>query len=96
LKGAAFSLNEMLAYLVSSPPPGRTAYSTANPLQVNNRSSLTLQQALHSVLALTLLHYGSVRPPRLPVSTHSSDKLAGFLLRNIQPDKQKGEIPFWL
>lgn len=95
-KGTAFLVDRNLAYLVSSPPPGRTPYSTANPLQVNNHSRLTQQQALHSVLALTLLHYGSVRPPRLPVSTHSSDKIAGFLLRNIQPDKQRGDVPFWL
>jgi argonaute-like protein implicated in RNA metabolism and viral defense len=97
-KGTAFGVNETLAYLVSSlPPSGKNGpFSTANPLQVNNRSRLTLQQALHSVLALTLLHYGSVRPPRLPVSTHASDKIASFLLRNIQPDKQKGDKPFWL
>jgi len=97
-KGSAFALTEKLAYLVSSPPPsGRNgASSTAQPLQINNLSNLTLYQALHSVLALTLLHYGSVRQPRLPVSTHASDKIAGFLRRNIRPDRMTGDVPFWL
>jgi hypothetical protein len=97
-KGMAFHVGEGLSYLVSSPPPaGKSGpFSTAQPLQVRNCSQLTQEQALRSVLALTLLHYGSVRPPRLPVSTHASDKIAGFLLRNIRPDKQKGDVPFWL
>ncbi len=97
-KGMAFHLSNELSYLVSSPPPaGKSGpFSTAHPLQVNNFSGLTRDQAIRSVLALTLLHYGSVRPPRLPVSTHASDKIAGFLLRNIRPDRQTGDIPFWL
>jgi Piwi domain len=97
-KGSVFRVNDSLSYLVSSPPPtGKNRpFSTSQPLQINNHSSLTQEQALRSVLALTLLHYGSVRPPRLPVSTHASDKIAGFLLRNISPDKQKGDVPFWL
>lgn len=97
-KGTAFLLSDSSAYLVSSPPPsGRNgAFSTARPLEINSFSSLTIQEALHSVLALTLLHYGSVRSPRLPVSTHASDKIADFLTRDIRPEVTRGDVPFWL
>jgi Piwi domain len=96
-KGTIFILNENSAYLVSSPPPkGKTGYfSTSRPLQINNYSRLTLNEAIHSVLALTLLHYGSVRSTRLPVSTHASDKIAGFL-KNIGLTFVHGDVPFWL
>ena len=92
-----FLLNDNSAYMVSSPPPeGKYGYtSTAVPLQINNYSSLTMRDAIHSVLALTLLHYGSVRSTRLPVSTHASDKIAGFL-RNIGLTSISGDVPFWL
>jgi argonaute-like protein implicated in RNA metabolism and viral defense len=93
-KGSAFVIDERTAYLVSSPPPFDNA--TAMPLTIKNFSGLTLQQALHSVLALTLLHYGSVRPPKLPVSTHFSDEIAGLLTRGIYPLQERGKKPYWL
>jgi argonaute-like protein implicated in RNA metabolism and viral defense len=97
-KGTAFALDSRSAYLVSSlPPEGKDgAFSTAIPLRIYNHSDLSLQQAIHSILALTLLHYGSVRSIRLPVSTHASDKIAEFLRKNIHPDQERGNIPFWL
>jgi len=48
------------------------------------------------VLALTYLHYGSLRPPRLPVTIHYSDKIAYLALRGIKPKNLEGDIPFWL
>jgi len=93
-KGSAFVIDERTAYLVSSPPPFDNA--TAMPLTIKNFSDLSIQQALHSVLALTLLHYGSVRPPKLPVSTHFSDEIAGLLTRGIYPLQEKGKKPYWL
>jgi len=53
-------------------------------------------QAIHSVLALTLLHYGSLRPPRLPVTTHYTDRIAYLALMGIKPRDLEGNIPFWL
>lgn len=97
-KGTAFSAGDNSVFVVSSPPPAgqKGAFSTSVPLQVTNFSNLSLEDAVHSVLALTLLHYGSVRSTRLPVSTHASDKIAGFLSRNIRPDVTRGDVPFWL
>jgi hypothetical protein len=97
-KQTIFYLDEQTAFIVTSPPPAfkNVAKTTAHPLKIRNLSELTLNQALLSVISLTLLHYGSVRPPRLPVSTHASDKIAGFYLRDIRPNQAKGDKPFWL
>jgi len=97
-KQTVFYLDEQTAFIVTSPPPAfkGVAKTTAQPLKIRNLSRLTLEQALLSVSNLTLLHYGSVRPPRLPVSTHASDKIAGFYLRDIRPQQTKGNKPFWL
>lgn len=98
LRQTIFHVDEQTAFIVTSPPPapGNVAKTTAQPLKIRNLSSLTMNQALLSVFSLTMLHYGSVRPPRLPVSTHASDKIAGFLLRGIRPGQSTGNRPFWL
>jgi argonaute-like protein implicated in RNA metabolism and viral defense len=64
-KGSALELSDTEAFLVSTPPPFENA--TPAPLHLRTRAPFTIEQAIHSVLSLTLLHHGSVRPPRLPV-----------------------------
>lgn len=93
-KGSAFLLTRTEAILVSSLPP--FANSTPQPLRIRTESSLTIEQALQSVLAMSTLHYGSLRPPRLPVTIHYSDKIAGMALKGIKPKNLEGNIPFWL
>lgn len=93
-KGSAFKLNEYEAFLISSLPPfpGVTPY----PLRVRSEAPFPIEQAIHSVLALTLLHYGSLRTPRLPVTIHYSDEIAYLALKGIKPKALEGNIPFWL
>ncbi len=93
-KGSAFKLSPTEAFLVSSPPPFPNA--TAQPLHVRTELPFTIEQAIHSILSLTLLHYGSLRAPRLPVTIHYSDKIAYLALRGIKPKTLEGNIPFWL
>lgn len=94
-KGSYFRINDRVAYVVSSPPP--FSGSTARPLHIRVRSDdLTIEDAIHSVLSFTLMHHGSVRPPRLPVSLHYSDNVAGRLQNGIRPPNQKGTLPYWL
>jgi hypothetical protein len=93
-KGSAFKLSPTEAFLVSSPPPFPDA--TAQPLHVKTNFPFTIEQAIHSVLSLTLLHYGSLRAPRLPVTIHYSDKIAYLALRGIKPKALEGNVPFWL
>lgn len=94
-KGSHFRIDDRVAYVVSSPPP--FSGSTARPLHIRVRSDdLTIEQAIHSVLSFTLMHHGSVRPPRLPVSLHYSDDVASRLQSGIRPSERKGTLPYWL
>jgi argonaute-like protein implicated in RNA metabolism and viral defense len=93
-KGTIFKISETEAFLVSSLPPFQN--STPQPLHLRSDTSLGIDKAIKSVLALTLLHYGSLRPPRLPVSIHYSDKIGYLALRGIRPNNSQGQIPFWL
>lgn len=94
-KGYIFKLGETEALLVSSEfPAGFKA--TPQPMRVRTHHPFSLENALHSVLSLTLLHYGSLRPPRLPVTTHYADKISSMAVKGLRPETLDGEIPFWL
>ena len=93
-KGSAFRLSDTEAFLVSSLPPFSNA--TPQPLHVRTESPLTIEQAIHSILSLTLLHYGSLRLPRLPVTIHYSNRIAYMALQGIKPKDLEGNVPFWL
>lgn len=93
-KGSAFKLSDSEAFLVSSLPPFKDA--TPQPLRIRTEAPFPIEQALNSVLSLTVLHYGSVRSPRLPVTIHYSDRIAYLALKGIKPKSLEGIIPFWL
>ncbi len=93
-KGSAFLISDTEALLVSSLPPFENA--TPIPLRVVVDRPFTIEQALSSVLAMTDLHYGSLRAPRLPVTIHYSDKIAYMALRGIKPRSLVGTVPYWL
>jgi hypothetical protein len=92
--GSVFLLNENEAFVVSSIP---SADSTPRPLQIRcPLGNLPIEQAVYSVLCWTLLHYGTLGTPKLPVSIQNSDNLAGWLGRGMLPDNSNGDVPFWL
>lgn len=93
-KGDVFKLSDTQAFLVSSLPPFKN--STPRPLQIRTEAPLTIEQAVHSVLSLTLLHYGSTRGTRSPVSIHFSDKIGYLALKGIKPKDLEGTVPYWL
>ncbi|MHC4619373.1 MAG: Piwi domain-containing protein [Planctomycetota bacterium] len=93
-KGTTFKISEREALLVSSLPPFSNA--TPQPLHILCDESIGIESALNSVLSLTLLHYGSLRQPKLPVTVHYSDKIGYLALRGIKPKTLEGNIPFWL
>ena len=92
--GNAFRLSATEAFLVSSLPPNR--HATPQPLRIRTEPLLTIEQGIHSVLSLTLLHYGSVRAPKLPVDIHYSDRIAYLALRGVKPKNLEGTVPYWL
>ena len=94
-KGSIFKRNETEALLVSSEFP--TSFkATPQPIQVRTHSPFPLEHALHSVLSLTLLHHGSIRFPRLPVTIHYADKICSMAAKGLKPYTRDGAIPFWL
>lgn len=91
-KGTAFKLNDKEAILVTSSPQK----GTPRPLKIRTDGKLDIEKAIHSVLSMTILHYGSLIQPRLPVTTYYADKIGKFILRGIEPKEPEGNIPFWL
>jgi len=57
---------------------------------------LTIEEAVHSVLSMTLLHHGSMLAPRLPITLHYSDKIGYLALHGIKPSRLDGNLPFWM
>ncbi len=93
-KGSILKLSDTEALLISSDFPANLG--TPRPLKIRTYSPFPLKQALHSVLSLTLLHYGSERPPRLPATTYYADKISTMATRGLRPNITDGNIPFWL
>lgn len=92
-RGTLFKINEREGFVVTT-----TAHkgSTPRPLTIRTDGSISVEQAAHSVLAMTMLHYGSLRPPRLPVTIHYSDRIGYLALQGIKPKSLEGTVPFWL
>jgi hypothetical protein len=90
--GTIFNLSSNQAFMITS----ETKTATSQPLQIRTLSSLTIGKALLSVLNLTLMHYGSVRRPRLPVSLHYSDKIGYLALRGLKPANSQSDSMYWL
>ena len=93
-KGSIMKLSDTEALLVTSSLPSNMG--TPRPLKIRTHEPFPLKQALHSVLSLTLLHYGSERPPRLPVTTYYADKISTMASRGLRPKSSDGNTPFWL
>ncbi len=91
-KGSAFKLDNTQALLISS----SSKLGTPRPLLIRTDEKLDIKKAIHSVLSMTLLHWGSLISPRLPVTIYYSDKIANMALNGIKPGKSEGNIPFWL
>ncbi len=92
--GSTFLLGNTEAFTVTSAP---AADRTALPLRIRiERGALTIEQAVYSVLAWTLLHYGAQEQLALPVTIQHASDLAEWLRRGMLPQNQQGDIPFWL
>ncbi|NWF67867.1 MAG: hypothetical protein HXY40_02160 [Chloroflexi bacterium] len=90
--GSVFYLGESEALLVSSVTPQSL---TAQPLRVR-AEGLTIQQAVESLQAFTLLHYGVTTWPKLPVTLYRSEALAGVMARGARPGGAYSVVPWWL
>jgi hypothetical protein len=92
--GSTFFVNASEAFVVSSVP---SADSTAQPLHVRvSPDHLSIEAAVYSVLAWTLLYYGAWGMPRLPVTIHAAEDMAEWLAKGYLPAQREGDVPFWL
>jgi hypothetical protein len=93
-KGIWVKINENEAYLLT------TSQTQGTPVPIIVRlpeiyEDFSIEDAVISITSMTLLHWGSIKPPRLPVTTHYADKIGQFLLEGIISNLE-GNIPFWL
>ena len=90
--GTAFLLSDTEAFLIAS----ESSTATPQPLQIRTREPFTIGKALHSVLMLTLMHYGSLRRPRSPITIHYSDHIGYLALRGVKPVGGFSTDMYWL
>ena len=92
-KGTVFRLNESEAFLITSAAPDD---ATPQPLHVRTLSGLSIDDALNSVVMFTLLHYGALKTPKLPVTVHNADYIRATVLRGMMTEAAERDVPFWL
>jgi argonaute-like protein implicated in RNA metabolism and viral defense len=81
-KGTWVKIKENEAYLLTT----RRTQGTPVPIIVRLPEiyeDFSIEDAVISITSMTLLHWGSIKPPRLPVTTHYADKIGQFLLEGI-------------
>ena len=87
--GSVFRLSETESFVQSSD-------TTIQPLHIRSEPPLSIEAATHSVLMFTLLHYGALKAPKLPITVHNADALENGILRGLLPVELASAIPFWL
>jgi argonaute-like protein implicated in RNA metabolism and viral defense len=90
--GTTFLLSDTEAFIVTS----TSSTATPQPLHIRTEEPFTIGKALHSVLMLTLMHHGSLKRPRLPISIHYSDKIGYLALRGVKPRGGQSTDMYWL
>ncbi len=72
-----------------------TKKGTVQPLRVKFYN-IDRERGMKSIYNLISMDYGSLRRPKIPITTHYSDKISYYALRGILPGNTEGNIPFWL
>ena len=67
----------------------------AQPLHLR-AEGLTTTEAIESIQAFTLMHYGSIVPPLLPVTLYRDEEIAATIAKGTLPGGDYGVVPFWL
>lgn len=95
--GSVFRLSDFEAFVATTQP---TPEATPQPLHLRTHTQdmlkLPIEQAAYSVLVFTLLHYGTLSTPKLPVTVQNTDELRQWTTRGNLPEATQGDVPFWL
>jgi Piwi domain len=83
-RGVALRLSDREAILVTTKVTPKIG--VPRPIRLSIRPEghqVAIEEVLETTLKLTLLHYGALKPPKLPVMLHGADRLATLRLRGI-------------
>jgi Piwi domain len=97
-KGVAVHLSPYEALVISTQVSESIGIPQPLRLNVHQLSdSVDLNHIIETTLKLTLLHYGSLKPPRLPIPIFGADRVSGLRLNGIYPVMAIHEKrQFWL
>ncbi len=86
-------LSEREAIIINNKVTGN---KTAKPLRIRTLGmNVKLNDAILSVMSLRMMHFGTTKTPKLPVTISFSDRISGFARRGIKPLSKSGRIPWW-
>ena len=95
--GLALKLSPHDAILVTTKVP--PSIGVPRPIRLTIRKegySASIESVLETTLKLTLLHHGSLNPPRVPMPIYGADRMAYLKLNGIYPSVLEGDRQFWL
>jgi len=96
-QGLALRLSSCEAIVVTTKVSSKMGL--ARPLRLTVRQEghpASIEQVVETTLKLTLLHYGALKEPRLPMPLYGSDSMAYLRLQGIRPSVMEGDRQFWL
>jgi len=96
-KGLALALSNREVILITSHVSEQIGVPRPLRLKVNELGEqVNLKQLVDTTLKLTLLHYGSLKEPRLPIPLYGADAIAYRRLQGIYPSLLEDDCQFWL
>lgn len=97
-KGLALRLSSREAILVTTKVSSNIGLARPLRLKVHPEGhQVPIDRVLETTLKLTLLHYGALQTPRLPMPIYGSDRISYLRLKGIYPTSLlEGDRQFWL
>ncbi|KKN21252.1 hypothetical protein LCGC14_0927240 [marine sediment metagenome] len=93
VRNQIFYLSEREAIIINNKITGN---KTSKPIRVRTfGENVKLNDAILSVMSLRMMHFGTTKTPKLPVTISFSDRISGFARRGIKPPNKSGRIPWW-
>jgi Piwi domain len=83
-RGTALKLSDREAIVATTKVEQRIGVPRPIRLKIRPEGhQVSIDDVLETTLKLTLLHYGSLKSPKLPVMLHGADRIAGLRLRGV-------------
>jgi hypothetical protein len=83
-RGTALKLSDREAIVVTTKVEQKIGVPRPIRLKIRPEGhQVSIDDVLETTLKLTLLHYGSLKSPKLPIMLHGADRIAGLRLRGV-------------